>query len=90
MRPIDAQRIEQTDAVRSHVRQGVRHAQRQAAAQGCADIRNAGLIELAGQAAVAIVKTQHAITAGDKRLAELDIPATQLRTQPHDQQDDRR
>ena len=86
MRPIDFQRIEQADTVGSHRIQGVGQYRQQATAQGGTDVRQGQVVAERRATTVAIVEADDAKAAFDQQIAELAVPARQLRAQPHDQQ----
>jgi hypothetical protein len=90
VRLCDAEGVEQTDAVGGHVGEAVGGVDRFAGTQEAADRRDAGRVEFARQAAVAVVEADDAEAARDERLAQFDRPAAELCAEPHDQQDGRR
>ncbi len=90
---LDAEHVEQADAVRGHVVERVRSddpAPQQRAGDGDAQVGHAPAGHLAGVAAVAIVEADHPEARGDETVDERIGPRDARHAQAHDEQDRRR
>jgi hypothetical protein len=85
VRALDAEVIEQADAVGGHLGQGVGRGAL-VAAEDLAERRDGGLAEHRRAADVAVVVADDEEAAGGELLAERLLPAEHLRAQPHDEQ----
>ena len=91
--PLDAERVEQADDVGRHVAQRIRwcrhHLPGQRRGHRRADVGDAELLEMPGQAAVAIVEADDVEAAPHEVAAEVVLPEDHLRAETHDQRERR-
>ena len=86
---LEAEHVQQSHRVGSHIRQRVRH-RRQVAGERRGQVRRRGIRQVCGEPGVTIVEADDLQAEIDEGMAKRIRPMNRLRGDPHDQQRERR